>query len=145
MVRTGGPPLASRTKAMTPDELAAVGRALYGERWQTSISQDLNVADRTVRRWLVGESPIPDSVESELRNVLIGRVKELGGLIGYSVNPADRSVFHYPTGAFFRYNSAGKLTLLNAQMVARRDIPLITEGAKEALHQERERDPAISG
>jgi hypothetical protein len=133
------------TNGMTPDELAAAGRALYGERWQTPLAQNLHVADRTMRRWLVGETPIPDGVESELREVLIRRVNEIGGLIGYSVNPSDRSVFHYPTGAFFRYNNAGGLTLLNAKMVARHNIPLITRGAEEALRQERERDPRISG
>jgi hypothetical protein len=133
------------TNAMTPDELAAAGRALYGERWQTPLAEDLHVADRTVRRWLVGETPIPDGVESELREILIRRVKEIGGLIGYSVNPSDRSVFHYPTGAFFRFNNAGGLTLLNPKMVAHHNISLITRGAEEALRQEYERDPKISG
>jgi hypothetical protein len=131
--------------AMTPDELAAAGRALYGDRWQTPLAQNLHVADRTVRRWLAGQTPIPDGVESELRKVLIRRLKEIGGLIGYSVNPSDRSVFHYPSGAFFRYNTAGNLTLLNAKMVARHNIPLITRGAEEALRRERERDPRIIG
>lgn len=36
---------------MIPNELAAAGRALYGERWQTSLATDLQVADRTMRRW----------------------------------------------------------------------------------------------
>ena len=34
------------------DHLAAVGRALYGERWQTPLANDLNVNERTLRRWL---------------------------------------------------------------------------------------------
>jgi hypothetical protein len=33
---------------MNPDELAAAGRALYGEQWQTSVSIDLNVADHGI-------------------------------------------------------------------------------------------------
>jgi hypothetical protein len=133
------------TKAMSPDELVKAGRALYGERWQTSLAQDLQVADRTMRRWLVGASPIPDGVEIELREVLMRRVKEIGGMIGYSVNPADCSVFHYPTGAFFRYSDAGSLTLLNAPMVAHHNIQLITRGAEEALRRESERDPSVNG
>ena len=128
---------------MTPDELAAAGRVLYGERWQTSLAMDLNVADRTMRRWLVRETPIPNGVERELREVLVKRAKEIGGMIGYSVNPSDRSVFHYPTNAFFQYDDAGNLTLLNPEMIARDNVPLVTEGAKEALRQERERDPRI--
>src|SRR5882757_2396591 len=59
------------TNIMSPEELAKAGCALYGERWQTSLAQELKVADRTMRRWLAGESPIPSGVESELREVLI--------------------------------------------------------------------------
>jgi hypothetical protein len=133
------------TSEMMPDELAAAGRALYGERWQTPLSHDLHVTDRTVRRWLVGGSQIPDGVESELREVLIRRVKEIGGMIRYSVNTTDRSVLHYPTGAVFQYDDARGLTLLNDKMVAHHDIPLITKGAKEALREELERNPTIRG
>ena len=42
--------------------LAEIGEALYGERWQTALAQDLGMADRTVRRWVAGESPVPDHV-----------------------------------------------------------------------------------
>jgi hypothetical protein len=128
---------------MTADELAAAGRALYGERWQTSLAMDLHVADRTMRRWLVSETPIPNGIERELREVLVKRVKEIGGMIGYSVNPSDRSVFHYPTNAFFRYDDAGNLTLVHPGVATGDDVALVTEGAKEALRQERERDPRI--
>jgi len=127
---------------MTPDKLASMGRALYGERWQTSLASDLHVADRTMRRWLVGESPIPDGVENELRGLLIARVNEIGGMIGYSVNPPEHTVFHYPTYANFRYDDAG-LTLLHPGFASPDDLSLITQGAEEALRQERERDPRL--
>ena len=130
--------------AMTPDELAATGRALYGERWQTALAQDLQVADRTMRRWVSGDSPIPDGVRTQVREILGERIKEIGGLIGYSINPADKSVFHYPTAAYFRYpDDMSNVTLLNPQMIDSDKIPLITQGAEEALRQERERDPRI--
>ena len=32
--------------AQTPDKMARIGRALYGERWRTSLAADLRVADR---------------------------------------------------------------------------------------------------
>jgi hypothetical protein len=128
---------------MTPDRLANAGRALYGERWQTSLAVDLRVSDRTMRRWLVGDSPIPDSIDDELRALLIKRMNEMGGMIGYSVNPSDYTVFHYPTAACFRYDEAGNLTLLNPAMIAHDDVALITQGAEEALRQDRERDPRI--
>src|SRR5215470_14699039 len=60
--RAGGPTI------MTPDAMGQIGRALYGERWQTSLATDLDIADRTMRRWLTGESAIPGNVERDLRN-----------------------------------------------------------------------------
>ncbi len=77
---------------MNPDQLAAFGRSLYGERWQTALATDLSVADRTMRRWLSGDTPIADSVEGELRELLLKRLGRMGGLIGYSINSADRTM-----------------------------------------------------
>ena len=128
---------------MAPDKMARTGRVLYGDRWQTSLATDLRITDRTMRRWLAGESPIPDSIEGELRKLLVERVKEIGGMIGYSVNPVARSVTHYPSAAFFRYDDAGNLTLLKPQVLAEAAVSLVTQGAEEALRQERERDPRI--
>ena len=98
---------------MNSDKLAAAGRAPYGQHWQTPVAMDLNVADRTMRRWLISQTPIPDGVSRELRQILIKRFKEIGALIGYLVNPSDRSVFHYPTNAVFRYDDAGDLTAIH--------------------------------
>ena len=67
---------------MSPDQLASLGRALFGERWQTSLAKNLRVTDRTMRRWLVGDSPIPDGLESELRLLATKRIDETGRLIG---------------------------------------------------------------
>jgi hypothetical protein len=132
------------TPEMTPDKLASMGRALYGDRWQTSLATELNIADRTIRRWMSGDSSIPDAVEPELRRRLIERVNEIGGMIGYSVHPSNSEIYHYPTGACFRFDEAGKLTLLNPAMLSPDQIPLITKGAEEALRQDRERDPSIT-
>lgn len=129
---------------MTPDMLAVAGRALYGERWQTSLANDLRIGDRVLRRWLAGETPIPDGIKTEVRALMVKRVEEMGGLLRFSVHPSSRQVFHYPTAACFQYDDAGALTLLNPLMVAPDDLPLITEGAAEALRRERERDPRIA-
>ena len=126
--------------AFTPDQLAATGRALYGERWQTTLALDLQVADRTFRRWIAGEQAIPGNIENELRGLLIKRINEMGGIIGYSVHPTDQTVFHYPTAACFRYDNNGNLTLLNPLMVSPETVPLLMQGAQEALRQEQERN-----
>lgn len=65
---------------MTPEDLSAKGRALRGERWQTALARDLGVTDRTMRRWLSGESPIPGAVEARLRGLLTRRMSELRGM-----------------------------------------------------------------
>lgn len=51
---------------MTPAQLATIGRALYGPEWQTPLADALGVADRTVRRWVAGDSAIPDGVAAAL-------------------------------------------------------------------------------
>jgi hypothetical protein len=62
---------------MSPTKLANVGRALYGQRWQTALATDLGVSDRTMRRWLTGESPIPSGIEEELQKLLTMRTIEI--------------------------------------------------------------------
>lgn len=122
------------------DELAAAGRALYGERWQTSLSEDLKVADRTVRRWLARYSSIPDGIEREVRDILIKRAQQLNELIGYSIHIADTSILHHPTSTVFKFDDSGNVTLVHLGMGAWNKVPEVTEGAKRALHRERERD-----
>lgn len=53
---------------MSPDTLRIVGEALYGPRWQSEMARDLDVADRTVRRWLSGDA-IPPGVGLDLLRV----------------------------------------------------------------------------
>jgi len=55
---------------MTPDLLREAGQALYGPRWTTDLARDLDVADRTVRRWSAGAAPIPDGLGDDLRALL---------------------------------------------------------------------------
>jgi hypothetical protein len=129
---------------MTPDKLAAAGRALFGERWQTLLARDLRIGDRVLRRWLAGEARIPAGIETEVRALMIKRIEEMGGMLRFSVNPSSRQVYHYLTNACFQYDDAGVLTLLNPLMVAPEDLPLITAGAAEALRRERERDPRLA-
>jgi len=132
-----------RKPGMTPDELATAGRALYGERWQTSLAHDLHISDRTMRRWLTGESPLPAGVVTELRAVLVQRLNTIGGMVPYTVNPRDHTVFHSVLYSAFQYDDAGDVKLLHPGLAKSEEIPLIEEGAKEALRQERERDPRI--
>jgi hypothetical protein len=53
--------------------LREVGEALYGLAWQSPLSRDLKVADRTVRRWLAGDFPVPDGVWPEIAAICAKR------------------------------------------------------------------------
>jgi len=50
--------------------LRIAGRLLYGDPWQSPLARDLLVSDRTVRRWVAGDSDPPDGIEDELRDLL---------------------------------------------------------------------------
>lgn len=74
MVQTGPP------KPMTPEALRRYCTQLYGaSRWQTALSRELQVNDRTVRRWASGASPIPQSTALCVRlMVFLDELKWLG-------------------------------------------------------------------
>lgn len=66
---------------MTPELLTACGEALYGARWQSDLSRDLLVNDRTIRRWCAGDSPVPTGVDIDLLRLMIERADDIGELI----------------------------------------------------------------
>jgi len=65
---------------MTPALLDEVGRALYGPQWQSEMARELGVAIRTVQRWAVGHSGIPEGVFFDLRDKVIARRADLAEL-----------------------------------------------------------------
>ena len=79
----------SRT-GMSADRLAEMGRALYGERWQTALATRLGIADRTMRRWLTGESPIPIGLEEELQKLLAASMQGIDALTEFDFDFSDR-------------------------------------------------------
>jgi hypothetical protein len=42
------------------------GEYLYGEEWQTPLSEVLDVNERTMRRWVSGDTKVPVGVWKEL-------------------------------------------------------------------------------
>jgi transposase-like protein len=63
-------------------QLEQIGQALHGQQWQSALARDLDVADRTVRRWLAGESAVPPGALNELRQLCLKRSAELATLAG---------------------------------------------------------------
>ncbi|MGH6946936.1 MAG: hypothetical protein ACREDZ_06375 [Kiloniellales bacterium] len=60
--------------------LKRLASRLYGERrWQAALARELQVNDRTVRRWASGASPVPESVALALKlMVFLDELKWLG-------------------------------------------------------------------
>jgi len=58
-------------KKYTIDDLKTIGQALYGERWQTDLSNALGLSDaRRIRQWLAGERSIPFGIWQDLAAIL---------------------------------------------------------------------------
>lgn len=54
------------------------GKALYGDRWQTDLSRDLDLPDgRRMRQWMSGDRPIPSDTLERLGNLLNNRVLDI--------------------------------------------------------------------
>ena len=68
---------------MSVSLLATIGVTLYGEgeHWIGRLAEDLGVNERTMRRWLAGESAIPARVWEDLINIAIGRAREIADLV----------------------------------------------------------------
>lgn len=63
---------------MTPDDLTTICRALYGTGWQSALAHDLGISNRTVRRWVAGQNPVPEWVFEalEIRQEAQARMRE---------------------------------------------------------------------
>lgn len=67
--------------ALDTQTLIAVGTALYGSRWQTDLAQEIEVSNRTMRRWVAKDTPIPDGVRIDLMRLCMDRLTVLEELI----------------------------------------------------------------
>ena len=75
---------------MTPDQFRKLGEALYGPRWQSSLAHELQLADRTVRRWAAG-NPISKRMEEALWHLCVARM--------YAIEQAMGAIYAPPDGA----------------------------------------------
>jgi hypothetical protein len=61
---------------VTIDTLRLCGETLYGARWRRDLASTLGVSERTVLRWIAGDSPIPD-IAGALDRALATRARKL--------------------------------------------------------------------
>ncbi|MET4666284.1 hypothetical protein [Sphingomonas sp. PvP056] len=57
------------------DILVAAGKALYGERWRSSIARDLATTDRSIRNWMSRVHPMPVHARTKLEALLVERAQ----------------------------------------------------------------------
>lgn len=60
--------------------LVEAGEALYGTRWQSDMARDLDVSDRTVRRWVAGTSDVPAGLYLDLLRLTQERAAALDAI-----------------------------------------------------------------
>lgn len=70
-----------RLSSAAPCLLIEAGLALYGERWQSSLSRDLGVSDRTVRRWIAGKIHVPEGIYGDILRIVHQRRADLVALL----------------------------------------------------------------
>lgn len=62
--------------------LIQYGEALYGHRYQRELAEALGVNERTMRRWVAGDTSPPNSVLDDLKALVRERIALLRGLAG---------------------------------------------------------------
>ena len=61
--------------------LSAIGRALYGPRWQSAVARDLGVSVRTVHRWRSGNTAPVVDLAQPLTKLLRVRYAAIGEIL----------------------------------------------------------------
>jgi hypothetical protein len=84
--------------------LRQVGEARHGEHWQSGLSRDLGVSDRTVRRWAAGTEHVPEVFWQALHSLAESQRDPRN----YAVHNADLFVRHgrdyYATARWAMYS-----------------------------------------
>ena len=65
------------TAVISPDELAHIGRALFGDQWQTPLATALDRSDGHIRQLAIGERPADAELANELARICEERVEKL--------------------------------------------------------------------
>lgn len=71
-------------ESLPPEELRAIGECLFGAEWQAKLCEALGrggkpLNDRTMRRWLAGDDPVPPDVAGTLALMLKIRRQQADG------------------------------------------------------------------
>lgn len=67
---------------LTPDLLARIGRALYGDQWQSALARDLGISRETIKKILAGKRSINPRLAGDLLNLCVAHAQELADVAG---------------------------------------------------------------
>lgn len=56
------------------EKMKSVGKLLYGDNWQSPLSRDLGVSDRTIRNYVSGETRVPKKISERLLSILSQKI-----------------------------------------------------------------------
>ena len=74
---------------MSSKLLSDAGIAIYGPRWQSEIAVALGVSDRTVRRWVSGDTAPPLGIWSDLIALCKNRKCQISDVVSALENHCD--------------------------------------------------------
>jgi len=60
----------SDAETMSPVELEKIASRVFGYGWQTKLAAHLEISDRSVRRFVSGQQPIPPGVAQQVRTLV---------------------------------------------------------------------------
>lgn len=67
-----------KTLSLSATSIETIGKALFGERWQTDLGRALGHSDgRRVRQWMNSERPVPLDLDVRLNTLLVDKNKDL--------------------------------------------------------------------
>ncbi len=62
---------------MTPADLEARGRMLYGRQWRSPMAKNLGVTVRAIQNWMAGRNRIQDKYETRIKELITRRINLL--------------------------------------------------------------------
>lgn len=74
------------------DDLIAVGRLLFGERWQSEMARALGTSSRMIRYWVAGTHARPADLGSRLAGLLRVRIVAMKGMMVRLGRPAGEDM-----------------------------------------------------
>ena len=74
---------------MTPTVFYAACICLWGTTWRVQAIEKLPVSERTLRRWINGDEPVPLGVWAHLQTLLSAKLGEISAIRAAIKLPAD--------------------------------------------------------